>query len=145
MKKILPFIMVLILGLTACSDSTGYAGKYTGTFSFLTDNTTKSGSVRITSNPLSDDGLLLYGCLPLEYVSSGTYEASSDNAEYLSTVLSSIVGDNSYIDSAEEAVKNINVEAVFSGSSLEMSIYYEVELLSLLESRVEIITFTGSK
>jgi hypothetical protein len=149
MKKLLPIIMILLVGLTACTDGGGkqYAGTYKGTFTFVKqDNRTKDGTVIITNNPLSDDGVLLYACLPLEYVSTGKYQTKSENAEYISKVLQNIIGDNSYVDTATETVKDITVEAVFSGNTVTLSVYYTVALLSdLLNTRVEIVTFTGTK
>ena len=70
MKKLFPILMVLVLGLAACSNGNGsqYAGKYVGTFKFIKDSTTKQGSVRITNNPLSQDGVLLYAVLPLNNI-----------------------------------------------------------------------------
>lgn len=145
MKKLLPILLVLAFAFTACSDGTGYAGKYAGTFTFIKDSTTKSGNVRITNNPLSQNGLLLYGVLPLNSISTGVYQASSENVEFIAGVLESIIGSNNYINTAEEAVKNIKVEATFTGNTLNMDVYYEIQILNTLQTRVEIIKFTGTK
>lgn len=150
MKRLFPIIMALVLGigLTACSNGNGsqYAGKYTGTFKFIKDSTTKEGSVRITNNPLSADGVLLYAVLPLNNVTTGKYSASSENVEYMTQVLEAIFGNSNYIDAASETVKNIKVDATFSGNSLEMVVYYEVEMLSgLINSEVRIVEFNGTK
>lgn len=145
MKKLLPVLLVLAFAFTACSDSTGFAGKYTGTFTFIKDSTTKSGSVRITNNPLAQNGLLLYGILPLNSISTGVYQASSENVEFIANVLESIIGSSNYINTAEEAVKNIKVDATFTGNTLNMDVYYEIQILNTLQTRVEIIKFTGSK
>ena len=103
-------------------------------------------STAISNNPLSQNGVLLYYCLPLDYVSQGVYKTKSENVEYIAQVLSSIIGDNSYIDTTSEVVKDITVECTFAGSSMTMSVYYTVALLSdLLQTRVEIITFAGNK
>ena len=70
----------------------------------------------------------------------------SENVEYIAQVLSSIVGESDYIDTTTEVVKDITVECTFSGDRLSMSVYYTVALLSdLLQTRVEIITFDGTK
>ncbi len=149
MKKLFPIFLLLVLGFSACTSGEGaqYAGKYKGTFTFIKQNgKTKDGTVAISNNPLSQNGVLLYYCLPLNYVSAGVYQTTSENVEYISQVLSSIVGESSYIDTATETVKDITVEASFSGSTLTMSVYYTVALLNdLLNTRVEIITFTGTK
>ncbi len=149
MKKLLPIIMILLVGITACTDGGGkqYAGTYKGTFTFVNqDNRTKTGTVLITNNPLSNDGVLLYSCLPLEYVTAGQYQTKSENTEYISQVLQKIIGDNSYIDTATETVKDITVAAVFSGNTVDLSVYYTVALLNdLLNTRVELVTFTGTK
>lgn len=148
MKKLFPVIMaLLVLGFTACSNGNGsqYAGKYTGTFKFIKDSTTKEGSVRITNNPLSSDGVLLYGVLPLNNVSVGKYHASSENVDYMSQVLQSIFGSNNYIDSATEKVKNIKVDATFTGNNLEMVVYYEVEIFGIATTDIRIVEFNGTK
>jgi len=147
MKRLFPILLMIVIGFTACSgEGSQYAGKYTGTFTILKDNTTKSGSVRITNNPVSTNGILLYGVLPLEYTSTSVYEASSENVEYITQVLSSMVGSNNFIDSASEQVKNIKVKATFSGNDLNLYVAYEVELLSgLANTEIRIIEFDGSK
>ncbi|MCQ2283987.1 MAG: hypothetical protein MJZ57_03690 [Bacteroidales bacterium] len=148
MKKLFPILMVLVLGLAACSNGNGsqYAGKYVGTFKFIKDSTTKQGSVRITNNPLSQDGVLLYAVLPLNNVSTGKYSASSENVEYMSQILQSIFGSSNYIDTATEQVKNIKVDATFEGNTLNMVVYYEVQMLSgLVNSEIRIVEFTGTK
>lgn len=147
MKKLLPIFMILVLGLAGCTgEGSQYAGKYTGTFTFIKNSTTKEGTVRITNNPISQNGVLLYGVLPLDYQSSAVYEAESENVEYISQILSSIFGDNNYIDTATEQVKNIHVKAQFSGNNLEMTVYYEVALLGdLLNTEIRIVEFSGTK
>ena len=141
--------MILLVGLTACTNGGGkqYAGTYKGTFTFVNqDNRTKDGTVIITNNPLSNDGVLLYACLPLESVSTGKYQTKSENTEYISQVLQNIIGNNSYIDTATETVKDITVETVFSGNTVTMSVYYTIALLNdLLNTRVQLVTFTGTK
>jgi len=73
------------------------------------------------------------------------YRANSDNVEYMKTILEAIVGGSNYIDATSEAVKNIKVETLFSGNYMEMTVWYEIQILGTLTTRVEIITFTGSK
>lgn len=147
MKKLFPIFLLLVLGFAACTNGEGakYAGKYKGTFTFIKQNgKTKDGTVAISNNPLSQNGVLLYYCLPLDYYSTGVYQTRSENVEYIAQVLSSIIGDSSYIDTTTEVVKDITVECTFSGETLNMSVYYTIALLSdLLQTRVEIITFTG--
>lgn len=147
MKKLFPLFLILALAFVGC-EGTGsqFAGKYTGTFTIIKSNTTKQGSVRITNNPVSTNGVLLYGVLPLEYTMTNTYEATSENVEFITQVLSSMVGENNFIDSASEKVKNIRVKATFSGNQLDMYVAYEVQFLSgLVNTEIRIIEFTGSK
>ena len=63
MKKLLPLFVVLALALAGCQGGGGteFAGMYTGTFTIIKNNTTKPGSVRITDDPLSTNGVRLYG------------------------------------------------------------------------------------
>jgi len=147
MKRLFPVFLVLAFFFAACDGGgSQYAGKYTGTFTIIKDNTTKSGSVRITNNPLSDNGILLYGVLPLEYTTTNTFETTSENTEYITQVLSSMVGSNNFIDSATEQVKNIIVKATFSGNDLNLYVAYEVEFLNgLANTEIRIIEFDGSK
>lgn len=147
MKRLFPIFLLLVLGFSACTTGEGskYAGKYTGTFTFIKDNHTKDGSVRITNNPLSTNGVLLYACLPLDYVSTGVYKANSNNVEYMKTILESIIGNSNYIDTATEQVKKITVETVFQGDYMEMTVYYTIEILQTLQTRVEIINFSGTR
>lgn len=146
MKRFFPILLVLVFALSACSDTTGYAGKYTGTFTFIKDSKTKEGSVRMTNNPLAQNGLLLYGILPLTSTSTtGSYQASSENVEFIGQILETIIGNSNYINTAEEAVKNIKIDATFTGNTLNMDVYYEIQILNSLQTRVEIIKFTGSK
>ncbi|MBQ6070876.1 MAG: hypothetical protein IKQ75_07090 [Bacteroidales bacterium] len=147
MKRLFPIFLLIVLGFSACTTGEGskYAGKYTGTFTFIKDGHTKDGSVRITNNPLSQNGVLLYACLPLEYVSTGVYKANSDNVEYMKTILEAIVGGSNYIDATSEVVKNIQVETMFSGNYMEMTVYYTIQILSTLQTRVEIINFSGTR
>ena len=149
MKKLFPIFLLLVLGFAACTNGEGakYAGNYQGTFVFVKqDGKTKNGTVTISNNPLSQNGILVYYCLPLDNVSTGVYRTKSENVEYIAQVLSSIVGESNYIDTTEEVVKDITVECSFSGDRMDMSVYYTVALLSdLLQTRVEIITFDGTK
>jgi len=117
-----------------------------GTFKFISNNTTKDGSVRLTQNPLSTNGLLLYACLPLDYYTEGVYKANSNNVEYMTTILESIAGASNYIDTASEQIQNIEVVATVSGNSLNLVIQYKVALLSdALNTYIKIIEFDGTK
>ncbi|MBP5206041.1 MAG: hypothetical protein J6Z44_04530 [Bacteroidales bacterium] len=147
MKKLFPLFLILALAFVGC-EGTGsqYAGKYTGTFTIIKNNTTKQGSVRITNNPVSTNGVLLYAVLPLEYTMTNTYEATSENVDYITQVLAAMVGENNFIDTASEKVKNIRVKCTFTGNELYMYVAYEVQLLSgLMNTEIRIIEFTGSK
>ncbi|MBR4136734.1 MAG: hypothetical protein IKU03_10085 [Bacteroidales bacterium] len=149
MKKLLfPLIVLMIVGFAACTNNEAapYAGKYTGTFKFISSNKTSNGSVRLTQNPLSTNGLLLYACLPLDYYMPGVYKANSNNVEYMTTILQSIAGASNYIDTASEQIQNIEVIANVDGNNLNLIIQYKVALLNdLLNSYIKIIEFNGSK
>ena len=147
MKKVLPILLLFVFALTACTNNTSsqYAGKYSGIFTFIKDSKTKSGNVRITANPVSADGLLLYAVLPLNKISEGSFEATTENAEYMTSVLEAMVGANGYIDKTAEAVKNINVKADFANGEMHMIVSYTVEILSSLTTEVRILEFTGTK
>ena len=57
-----------------------------------------------------------------------------------------MVGENNFIDSASEKVKNIKVKTTFTGNELYMYVAYEVQFLSgLMNTEIRIIEFTGSK
>lgn len=147
-KTLFPLIVLLILGFAACTnnDAAQYAGKYMGTFKFISSNTTKDGSVRLSQNPLSTNGLLLYACLPLDYYTPGVYKANSNNVEYMSKILNSIAGANNYINTATEQIQNIEVIATVDGTNLNLVIQYKVALLNdLLNSYIKIIEFNGTK
>jgi len=152
MKKLFPLFLLLVLGFAACNqDGEGaqYAGTYTGTFKFITDGTTKDGSVKIYNNPLVEDGILLY-VLPMNYTSGSTWTANSTDdsasitSELMTQLLTQYIG-SSTLNTAEEAVKNLKATVVFSGSTMTMTIYYTVEVLSTLQTQVKIIEFTGTK
>ena len=147
MKKLFPLFLILALALTGCDGGgSQFAGKYSGTFTIIKNNTTKQGSVRITNNPVSTNGVLLYGVLPLEYTMTNTYEATSENVDYITQVLASMVGENNFIDTASEKVKNIRVKCTFTGNELYMYVAYEVQFLNgLMNTEIRIIEFTGSK
>lgn len=148
MKRLFPIFLLIVLGFSACTTGEGskYAGKYIGTFTFIKDSTTREGSVNISNNPLSQNGVLLYYCLPLDYVTTGVYAANSDNLEYMKTILNAMIGENNtYVNTSTEVLKNIKVETVFSGNSMDMTVYYTIQLIATLETRVEIIKFSGNK
>lgn len=139
--------MLLILGFAACTPGEGskFAGKYSGTFTFVRDNYTKDGTVLITNNPLSANGILMYACLPLEATTPNVYEASSENVEYITQVLESMAGSHNYIDSASEQVKNIKVKATFTDNKLDLVVAYEVQILGIATTDIRIVEFTGTK
>lgn len=152
MKKLFPLFLLLVLGFAACNqDGEGakYAGTYTGTFKFITDGTTKTGSVKIYNNPVVEDGILLY-VLPMSYTSGATFTANSSDGtssitnELMTQLLTQYIS-SSTLNTAEEAVKNLNATVTFSGDQMTMTIYYTVEVLSTLQTQVKIIEFTGTK
>ena len=145
MKKIIPIIMLAVLALTGCQNQNPYAGKYSGTFTFVTNNVTKDGSMRLVSNPLTS-GLLVYGVVPINPISSTVYMSEENNAELITQLLQYIGSQSNIYNSATEQIKNVKIEASFSGNTVNLDMFYEVALLSdLLTTRVSIVRFVGTK
>ena len=147
MKKIVIVLFAAILALTSCNSTNPNAGKYSGTFTFVTNNVTKSGSVRFVSNPLTG-GLLLYGVVPINPVSgySNVYMSNENNAELITQLLQYIGNQNNIYNAATEQIKNVKVEASFSGNTVNLDMFYEIALIGdLLNTRVSIVKFTGTK
>ena len=145
MKKIIPIIMLAVLALTGCQNQNPYAGKYSGTFTFVTNNVTKDGTMRLVSNPLTS-GLLVYGIVPINPVSSTVYMSEENNAELIAQLLQYIGSQNNIYNSATEQIKNVKIEASFNGNAVNLDMYYEIALLSdLLTTRVSIVKFAGMK
>ena len=145
MKRIIPIIMLAVLALTGCQNQNPYAGKYSGTFTFVTNNVTKDGTMRLVTNPLTSS-LLVYGIVPINPISSTVYESNESNAELITQLLQYIGNQNNIYNSATEQIKNVKIEASFSGNTVNLDMYYEVALLSdLLTTRVSIVRFVGTK
>ena len=145
MKKLIPIIMMAVIALTGCQNQNPYAGKYSGTYTFVTNNVTKDGNMRLVSNPLTS-GLLVYGVVPINPVSSTVYVSNDNNAELITQLLQQISNQNNIYDAATEQIKNVKMEATFNGNTVNLDMYYEVALLSdLLVTRVSIVRFVGTK
>ena len=149
MKKLVVIAIAAVLALASCSSTNPYAGKYTGTFTFVSQNVTANGSLRILTNPLTT-GLLVYGVIPIESVGGSTimYASTADNSALVKQVLY-IIGSqfqNNIYNTATEQIDNITVEATFDGNSVNMELYYKVSLLSdALSTRISIVRFVGTK
>ena len=145
MKKIIPILLIAVLALTGCSDKNPFAGKYTGTFTFVTNNITTGGSLRLLSNPLTT-GLLVYGVIPIEPAGTNTYVSNADNSALVAQLLQQIGNQSNIYNTATEQIKNVKVEATFSGNTVQLDMFYEVALISdLLQTRVSIVKFYGAK
>lgn len=145
MKKFVIIIFAAVLVLTSCSSTNPYAGKYTGTYTFVSNNVTKNGSLRITSNPLTN-GLLVYGVVPINPVSSNVYESNDNNAALVTQLLQQISYQNNIYNTATEQIKNVRIEAVFNGNTVNVDMYYEIALIGdLLNTRISIVKFVGTK
>lgn len=146
MKKIIPILFVAVLALTGCQNSNPYAGKYSGTYTFVTNNVTKEGNLRMVANPLTT-GLLVYGVIPIDpYGGSNTYVSSADNSALVTQLLQQIQFQNNIYNTATEQIKNVKVEAVFNGNTVNVDMYYEIALLGdLLNTRISIVKFVGTK
>ncbi len=145
MKKLVIVIFAAVLALTSCNSTNPYAGKYSGTFTFVTNNISKNGNLRLVSNPLTS-GLLVYGVVPINPVSSNVYISNENNAELITQLLQYVGNQNNIYNAATEQIKNVRVEATFEGNTVYLDMFYEVALISdLLQTRVSIVKFTGTK
>ena len=143
MKKIVIVLFAAVLALVSCNSTNPYAGKYSGTFTFVTNNVTQNGSLRLVSNPLTS-GLLVYGVVPINPVTANVYVSNDNNAALITQLLQQIGNQNNIYNSATEQIQNVKVEATFNGNTVNLDMYYEVALLSnLLSTRVSIVKFVG--
>lgn len=146
MKKIIMVLFAAVLLLTSCSKLNSYAGKYTGTFTFVTSSAVKDGSVLFTANPMTGS-LILYGVLPLNPMSgsSNVFVSNENNAELITQLLQYIGNQNNIYNATTEQIKNVKVEATFSGNQVNIDMYYEILILELMTTRVSIVKFSGTK
>ena len=145
MKKFVIVLVAAVLALTSCNSTNPYAGKYSGTFTFVTNNITKDGNLRLVSNPLTS-GLLVYGVVPINPVSSNVYISNDNNAELVTQLLQYVGNQSNIYNAATEQIKNVRVEATFNGSTVNLDMFYEVALIgNLLNTRVSIVKFVGTK
>ena len=145
MKKLVIVILAAVLALTSCNSTNPYAGKYSGTFTFVTNNISKNGNLRLVSNPLTS-GLLVYGVVPINPVSSNVYISNDNNAELITQLLQYVGNQSNIYNSATEQIKNVRVEATFEGNTVYLDMFYEVALIgNLLNTRVSIVKFVGTK
>jgi hypothetical protein len=144
MKKFIPILLVAVLALTGCSNRNPYAGTYSGTFTFVTDNVTKSGKMQFLTNPLTD-GLFLYSVIPLNAASSTHYVSNSDMLDYVTVLLESIGNTNHIYNTATEQIKNVAIDVEFNGSNVYAEVTYEIAILGTLNTRITIVKFEGVK
>ena len=145
MKILVIVIFAAVLALTSCNSTNPYAGKYSGTFTFVTNNISKNGNLRLVSNPLTS-GLLVYGVVPINPVSSNVYISNDNNAELITQLLQYVGNQSNIYNSATEQIKNVRVEATFEGNTVYLDMFYEVALIgNLLNTRVSIVKFVGTK
>lgn len=144
MKKIIPIILLAVLALTGCQNKNPYAGKYSGTFTFVTNNVTKDGSVQFVSNPMTG-GLLVYGIVPVNPISSNVFISNENNAELITQLLQYIGNQNNIYNAATEQIKNVRVEATFDGNHVNLDMYYEILVLQLMTTRISIVQFSGTR
>ncbi|MEG1556511.1 MAG: hypothetical protein RR356_07295 [Bacteroidales bacterium] len=150
MKKLGILFTVVMFILVACnkdSASYKYQGTYSGTYSLLYENKTKNGKVIIAQNPVSENGLLIYGVLPLDYVSTGVYQKKCSDNSIMSTVLNAIGVASETTSTVEEKIKNMVIDATMDGTTLKLTLSYTVELISGLnvETKVKVVEFNGTK
>lgn len=144
MKKVLPIIMIALLALTSCSNKNPYAGVYSGTFTFVTDNVTKDGKMQFLTNPLTN-GLFLYSVVPLSQASSTHYVSNSQMLDVISALLENIGYTNHIYDTAKEQIKNVAIDVNFDGNNVYAELLYEIEILGSLDTRITIVKFQGVK
>lgn len=144
MKKFIPILLVAVLALTGCQNKNPYAGVYSGTFTFVTDNVTKDGKMQFLSNPLTD-GLFLYSVVPLSQASPTHYVSNSQILDYVTTLLESIGYSNHIYDTATEQIKNVNIDVNFNGNTVYAEITYEIYITTTMSTRFTIVKFQGVK
>lgn len=144
MKKLFPILMIAVLAFTACSDKNPYAGKYSGTYTFVTNNITKSGNLRLVSNPLSN-GLLVYGVVPVDYVTETLYKTNTANNEMITQLLQYVGNNNNIYNAATEEIKNVSIEVQFAGNVVNVDMFYEIQILGTVNTRISIVKFVGTK
>jgi hypothetical protein len=144
MKKFIPILLVAVLALTGCQNKNPYAGVYSGTFTFVTDNVTKDGKMQFLTNPLTD-GLFLYSVVPLSQASSTHYVSNSQILDYVTILLESIGYTNHIYDTATEQIKNVAIDVNFNGNTVYAELSYEIEILGTLNTRITIVKFQGVK
>lgn len=144
MKRFFPLLLIAVLTFTACSDKNPYAGKYSGTYTFVSNNVNKEGNMRITSNPLTN-GIMLYGIVPVDYLTETTYKTSSVSTELISQLLQYVGNNNNIYNAATEQIKNVSIEVIFTGNTVHVDMYYEISVLQTLQTRISIVQFVGTK
>ncbi len=144
MKRFFPLLLIAVLTFTACSDKNPYAGKYSGTYTFVSNNVNKAGNMRITSNPLTN-GIMLYGIVPVDYLTETTYKTSSVSTELISQLLQYVGNNNNIYNAATEQIKNVSIEVIFTGNTVHVDMYYEISVLQTLQTRISIVQFVGTK
>ncbi|MCR4878272.1 MAG: hypothetical protein K5901_03045 [Bacteroidales bacterium] len=147
MKKLVIVLFAAVMALVSCSSTNPFAGKYSGTYTFVTNNVQKEGGLRMVSNPLTT-GLLVYGVIPIDPVggAGNIYGSNADNSALVTQLLQQIQFQNNIYNAATEQIKNVKVEAVFSGNTVNVDMYYEIALIGdLLNTRISIVKFVGTK
>ena len=144
MKKLIPILLVAVLALTGCQNKNPYAGVYSGTFTFVTDNVTKDGKMQFLNNPLTE-GLFLYSVIPLSQITPTHYASNSQLLDYLTVLLESIGNTNNIYNATTEQIKNVAIDVEFNGSNVYAEISYEIEILGTLNTRITIVKFSGVK
>ena len=143
----------MALAFCGCKDdsyeSANYVGTYSGTYKIVkqSDNTTdtKDGKLHFTQNPANKENLFWEYSIEMQPSTKGVY-VTTDNS--LTTEMIKLAANLINIDQyVNGTVDKIKAEATFSGSSLEMKIYYTVKLETVggIEFDVVIATFNGTK
>lgn len=149
MKKLVIVLFAAVLALTSCTSTNPYAGKYSGTYTFVSQNVTTNGNLRLLSNPLTT-GLLVYGVIPIESVAgySSMYASTADNSALVKELLKQLGSQfqSNIYDASVEQIDNVRVEASFNGNTVNLDLYYTVSMLNdLLNTRISIVRFVGTK
>ncbi len=88
---------------------------------------------------------MLYGIVPVDYLTETTYKTSSVSTELISQLLQYVGNNNNIYNAATEQIKNVSIEVIFTGNTVHVDMYYEISVLQTLQTRISIVQFVGTK
>lgn len=150
MKKYLLIVaaVAMVFSFTSCkTDNTQFGGKYVGNYQFFKQNSSTVDSTRkgktLPVLQLTENSVSVFDVIPLEKVSEGVFESSSEGGDLLTSILS-LTGVNTAVG---EQIKSVKLRADFTQSNhLTFTMSYNVEILNGLTGlEVRILQFDGDK